>query len=92
MGNQPSQGLKTTSARGRPKGGSKLESLQRYQLSLPDELYKEIQEIADKEHMTLLETIRRLIKYGLLVFKLLRKPDTRLIIREGTSEREIVLV
>lgn len=80
-----------SAARERPKSG-KNETVKRYQLTLPDELYREIQGIADKEHSSVLETIRRLIKYGLLVFNILQDPDAKLIIREGDTEREIVMV
>lgn len=80
-----------TASRGRPKGGRK-ETIKRYQLTLPEDLYSEIQGIADSEHSTVLETIRRLIKYGLLVFNILKDPNSKLIIREGNAEREIVLV
>lgn len=80
-----------TAPRGRPKGGRK-ETIKRYQLTLPEDLYNEIQGIADSSHSTVLETLRRLIKYGLLVFNIMKDPNAKLIIREGNTEREIVMV
>lgn len=78
-------------SRGRPRG-QKQDKTRRYQLVLPEELYLEIQGIAEKEHTSFLEIIRKLLKYGLLVFNITKDPGTKLIIREGDSEREIVMI
>lgn len=77
--------------RGRPKGGRQ-DSVQRFQLALPKDLHSELQTIAGKDQTSIQEIIKRFLKYGMLVYSILNKPDTKLIIREGTIEREIVLL
>jgi hypothetical protein len=66
--------------------------LKRYSLVLPEELFNEVQELATREHTTVVELMRRFIKLGLLAFKVQETPDAALIIREGSSEREIVFL
>jgi hypothetical protein len=67
-------------------------ALKRYNLALPEPLYEELQTLADREHTTILELLRRFIKLGLLAVKVQDTPGAALIIREGESEREIVLL
>lgn len=76
--------------RGRPKASQRTMDVQRYQLVLPTDFYSEIRVIADAEHASVLDTIRRLIRYGLTIFKILKDRDAQLIIREGDVERVIV--
>lgn len=90
-GERTSERANERTPRGRPKG-QKQDKLRRYQLALPETLYAEIQGIAEREHSTFQETIRRLLKYGMLVFNILSDPNAKLIIREGDVEREIVLI
>ena len=66
--------------------------LKRYNLVLPEELFNEVQQIADKEHITVLEVLRRFIKLGLLASKIQDDPDSALYIREGNSERKIIFL
>jgi hypothetical protein len=66
--------------------------IKRYNLSLPEDVFNEIQQIADEQHTTMLEILRRFIKLGLIAYELEKREDAALIIREGDKEREIVLI
>lgn len=66
--------------------------MKRYNLVLPEELFDEIQKIADSKETTVLAVLRKFIKLGLIASELEEKPDSALIIRTGDKEQEIVLV
>jgi hypothetical protein len=63
----------------------------RLQLSLPKSLMDEIQQRSQEEQTTLLETIKRLIRCGLFVFKTLKDPNKRLFVREEGREVELII-
>ena len=67
-------------------------SLKRYNLALPEELYAEVQALADRQQTTVVELLRRFIKLGLLATAVQERPDASLLIREGEREREIILL
>ena len=69
-----------------------LKGVKRYSLVLPERLFDEVQEIADNQNTSVLEVIRKFIKLGLVVSRVVEKPDTALILREGEIEREILLI
>lgn len=64
----------------------------RYSLVLPQEVYDEVQCVADSEGTTVLEILRKFIKLGLIAVELEKKPNSALIIRTDDSEREIILI
>jgi hypothetical protein len=64
----------------------------RYNLVMPEELFNEIQKIADNRHTTVVEMLRKFIKVGLLAVQAEETPGSALLIREGETEREIILV
>ena len=65
----------------------------RYNLVLPEELFAKVQELAEKRGVTVVEILRRFIKLGLLVAQSEDAPDmTFVVIREGGSEREVILL
>jgi hypothetical protein len=64
----------------------------RYNLVLPEELYQEVQRLAEQRHTTVLELLRRFVKLGLLVAKAEESPDMAFILREGDKERELLLL
>jgi hypothetical protein len=64
----------------------------RYNLSLPEEIYQEVQTLAEHRHTTVLELLRRFVRLGLLVAKAEGSPDMAFILREGDKERELVLL
>ena len=75
---------------GYPAQSSK--SLKRYNLVLPEELFNAVQELADRRHTTVVDLIRRFIKLGLIAARIEDTPDAALIIREGDSEQQILLL
>ena len=66
--------------------------IKKYNLALPQELFDELQEVADKRHTTVVELLRRFIKLGLIASQIDETPDAALIIREGNKEREILIL
>lgn len=67
-------------------------NVKRYNLALPEELFEQIQGVAEKQHTSVLDVLRRFIKLGLLAAKLQEDPNAALILRQGGSDREIVLL
>jgi ATP-dependent Clp protease ATP-binding subunit ClpA len=66
--------------------------VKRYNLALPEDLFDQVQDLADREQTTVVEVLRRFVKLGLLATEIQDRPDAALIIREGGREREIVLL
>ena len=75
-----------------PKPRNREAKVKRYNLSLPEDLFREVEQLAEREQMTVLEVLRRSVKLGLLAASVQAKPSAALIIREGDTEREIVLL
>ncbi len=67
-------------------------SAKRYNLVLPEELYQEVQTLADRRHTTVVELLRRFVKLGLLVAKAEESPDTAFLIREGDKNQRLLLI
>ena len=66
--------------------------IKRYNLALPEELYEELQRLADERQTTVVDLIRRFIKLGLFVTHLEASPDASLIIREKEAETRLILI
>jgi hypothetical protein len=66
--------------------------MKRYSLVLPEDLFTAIQELADQRQTTVVDLIRRFIKLGLIAAKVEDTPGAALIIREGDTERQIILL
>lgn len=64
----------------------------RYNLALPKELFDELKGAADERGMTVVEVLRKFIKLGLLALETQDTPGSALIIREGDTERQIVML
>ena len=64
----------------------------RYNLALPKELFDELKVAADERGMTVVEVLRKFIKFGLLALDTQDKPGSALIIREGDTERQIMML
>jgi hypothetical protein len=64
----------------------------RYNLVMPEELFDELELVADSRGTTVVDLLRRFVKLGLLAVKLEEKQDSALLIREGDTERVIVLL
>jgi hypothetical protein len=69
-----------------------MSDLKRYNLVLPEELFAELERMANKRHTSVVEVLRRYIKLGLLVEQIDERPGAELLIREGERERQIVLI
>jgi len=64
-----------------------------YKLNLPEALYQELQDIAEKEGVTLADLIRRGIKWGLLEHEIAENEGRILIEREkGADPIEVLLL
>jgi hypothetical protein len=81
----------TERAAGAPAVGSP-RGIKRYNLALPEELFNELQELAERKQTSVVDILRRSIKLGLLAASLEETPDSAIIIRRGGVEREIVLI
>lgn len=71
---------------------TKESSVKRYNLVLPEDLYNEVRRQADEHGTTVVELLRKFIKLGLLAMDVQEDPESALIIREGDTEREIILL
>jgi len=66
--------------------------LKRYNVVLPDDLFRELQELADQRHTSVVELMRRFLRLGLLVTRVSETPGSAVIVREGDRERELLLL
>jgi ATP-dependent Clp protease ATP-binding subunit ClpA len=64
----------------------------RYSLVLPDELFAEVERLAERQQTTVVELLRRFTRLGLLAVQLQDRPDAALIIREAGTERQLLLL
>ena len=64
----------------------------RYSLALPTDLFEELKLAADKRGMTVIEVLRKFIKLGLIVLETQENLGSALIIREGDTERQIMII
>jgi hypothetical protein len=78
------------------KGGkstnSRSSGVKRYNLVLPEELYKAVAEAADERQTTVVELMRKFVKLGLLAIQAEEKPDSALLFREGNTETKILML
>ena len=82
----------TTRILSSPRPGGRAGKVKRYNLALPEDLFREVELIAEQEHTTVLEVIRRSVKLGLLAASVQKTPGASLLIRQGETEREIILL
>lgn len=64
----------------------------RYNLVLPEDLYDEVKKAAEEKHTTVVEILRQFIKLGLLMTQIENSPEAKILIREGDSEKELILI
>jgi hypothetical protein len=64
----------------------------RYSLVLPEELFQEVERLAERQNTSVVELLRRFTRLGLLAMQLQERPDAALIIREGGTERQLMLL
>jgi ATP-dependent Clp protease ATP-binding subunit ClpC len=73
-----------------PKSGTA--QVKRYNLALPEELFRDVERLAEREHTTVLEILRRSVKLGLIAARIQEQPDAAIIIREGGSEQRLLFL
>ncbi len=71
---------------------AKTQSVKRYNLVLPEVLFDELQSVATRRGVTVLEVIRQFVKLGLLVAKTEDTPEAVFVIRDGSGERELTFI
>lgn len=77
----------------RRNGSGKEQRSKRYHLMVNEDVYEEIQRLAEREGVPVVDLFRRFLKLGLIVAKSQEIPGTTIVIREGgTKERERELV
>lgn len=62
----------------------------RYSLVLPQDLFDEIQKVADSNGSTVLDVMRKFIKLGLIAIEVENDPNSELIIRTGDKEQKVI--
>lgn len=65
--------------------------MKRYNLTIPDELFNKMEEVAANEQTSVVDILKRYIKVGLLVDEV-RSNGGKLLIRENNVDREIVIL
>lgn len=78
--------------RGRPLSARAEPPIKRYNLALPEDLFHQVENLAEREHMSVLEVLRRSVKLGLFAAEIQNTPNAKFIIREGDSERQLILL
>jgi len=66
--------------------------IKRYNLALPEKLYTDLQTLADTEHTTVVELIRRFVKLGLTVATMEHDDTGELVLRRDGKEQVIKLL
>lgn len=64
----------------------------RYTLVIPQSMYDEVEQIAEERHTTVIDLLRKFIKLGILAVNLEDIPGAALVIREGDTEKEIMML
>ena len=93
------QRLLAEGARG-PRGPKGLESrfaerqrgVRRHTLVLPEELFQQVQDLANEEQTSVTDLLRRFTKLGLLMMDVQRDPDASIVIRQGGSEQRLLVL
>jgi len=55
----------------------------RYNLTIPDSVYAEVEAIAKKEEVKIVDALRQLLKVGLVAYHIQESDNMKLLIREG---------
>lgn len=64
-------------------------SLKRYNLVIPTELFNEVQALADSQRIPVAEVLRNFIKMGLFITK---TPNCKVVVVEDGKEQEITFI
>ena len=71
---------------------ARTKNVKRYTIVLPEDEYVELQNVADRRNITILELLRRFIKLGILMDEAEQNPDAKILIQEGETEREVIFL
>jgi len=67
--------------------------VRRYSLVLPEDLFQQVQQLAESEQTTVVDLLRRFTRLGLLVTEIQRTPGASLVIRQAdNSEQRLVVL
>lgn len=64
----------------------------RYSLVMPEDLFAQVEQLAQRQNTTVVELLRRFTRLGLLAMQVQERPDAALILREGGVERQLLLL
>ena len=67
-------------------------AMKRYNLVLPEELFLEVQTLADERQTTVVDLFRRFIKLGLLAANIEDDQDAALLIKQGEEIKQLVFL
>lgn len=59
---------------------------QRYTLTLPTSLYKEVCDVAASKGISIREAVRQCLRAGLIAWEISERPNTELLIREQQAD------
>ena len=60
----------------------------RYNLDMPDDTYRRLQEVAERRKKSVAEIVRRFIEFGLIAERVQDAPNSAVLLREnGETER-----
>jgi hypothetical protein len=68
------------------------QAVKRYNLVIPEELFEEVRHEAEKRGTTSVELLRKFIRLGLMAVRVQEDPASALILREGDTERELLIL
>jgi hypothetical protein len=77
------------------KGGNMSKEPQgkkRYSLVVAEDLFDELQELAEQKDTSVVELIRKFIRLGLIVSKAENSPDTTFLLKKGDEVQQILIV
>ncbi len=74
----------------RPEEGEK--QMKRLHLVLPEELYSELDQLAEERHTTVTGLLRSFIRLGLLAVRAEENSDQALIFRNGDREQQLLVL
>jgi hypothetical protein len=66
--------------------------MRKYLLVVPENLFEEIEQIAENRQTTVVDIMRRFLRLGVITAKIEENPDAGLYIKEGEMEKEIILL
>lgn len=71
---------------------AKSKKMKRYNLIIQEDVFNQLQLLADENDTTVLDLMRRFIKLGLIAMNLQKTDNDGLVLRQNGKEREIVLI